>query len=744
MGATNQQILEILLRLKSETDKGLKQFQGDAEKAKKGAEELGKSMTSSTQRAGQFANAIASTSTTLARSASTLGLPIQALRALDDVMDVAALGLSNLTTSTVGFNAATAGAAGAGLALGFTLGGWIRQIPGVSAAVDELAEKLFKLAGAMPSVQESAAAAQNWSIQAKKFAEANEALLRSQTKDMTAEQAKVFLGLEKELSLRQKIVAEKDKAEAAEKKALELGKQKAEATKRALERELEEHKRWAARVKELLWTVHQEERKKWAATLALVDESLTRELELEQQRMDKAKRAFEEQTARSQDQMRLEDAIRAMRLQALASLSDALHQAGSDVGGFGGALLNLGASGVDVFLNLQNQARGTAERIVAAANAVNAAVGAFQSGSFLGGAGAGASAGAAFGPWGAAIGGLAGGLLGLFGGAKKAREEMEKLKASFLQSQGGMVALSARAREASISLEAMFKAKSAKALEAAIAGIKGQLDEWAEAQEILKNGAEKWGIAIADMGKGFAALQLDARAKEMALFFAAATGAGANMGAVTQGMAKDVLDLVAQYRAAGLSIPETLKPVLQAMLDQKKLVDENGKAYGSFEEAGISFGKTMEGVLSGIETAVTRLMQVLARGFNIPLNFDVTGVPGHPGGGGGNGPGGGHGPNHFPENAFGGFYQQPTLAWMAESGPAKSGGEFALPKEMLQEMLNAAAAMALARHGGGGRQTVVNMHLNRHHIGRAVSELTQPGGPVRVHHSAITRGRGGF
>src|SRR5262245_47961147 len=57
---------------------------------------LDKKFASSLKSAGGFADTVGRISTTLARSGSTFNLPIEALRTLDDVADVAQLGLVNL------------------------------------------------------------------------------------------------------------------------------------------------------------------------------------------------------------------------------------------------------------------------------------------------------------------------------------------------------------------------------------------------------------------------------------------------------------------------------------------------------------------------------------------------------------------------------------------------------------------------------------------------------------------------
>lgn len=111
----------------------------------KKADALNAKVHGGTQRMGEFSGAAARTSMTLARSADAFGLNAGALRTLNDVMDVAEIGFQNMNKAAAGFNAASLGAAGAGLAIGTVIGNWLRDIPAVKKAADEAAKSLYNL-----------------------------------------------------------------------------------------------------------------------------------------------------------------------------------------------------------------------------------------------------------------------------------------------------------------------------------------------------------------------------------------------------------------------------------------------------------------------------------------------------------------------------------------------------------------------------------------------------------------------
>src|SRR3972149_12141338 len=134
--------------------KGFKDAAASADRLGKSLEPVGRGMKnfgaasdSTSQRAGKLADTVGNVSTTLARSATAFGLPIGPLRALDDVADVAEIGFKNLSTSMAGFNAASIGVAGAGLAIGAAIGTMLNKFQAVRDAADAMVGPLARLVG---------------------------------------------------------------------------------------------------------------------------------------------------------------------------------------------------------------------------------------------------------------------------------------------------------------------------------------------------------------------------------------------------------------------------------------------------------------------------------------------------------------------------------------------------------------------------------------------------------------------
>lgn len=721
--------IEILLKAKNETDaafnaviKSLKDTTKEQEKTSKAAETL-------SQRAGKVADAFGKTATKMAAAGSALGLPTQALRTLDDVAGVAEIGFENLSKSAAGFNAASVGVAGAGLAIGVALGTLARQIPIVAESADRAAEALFRMFGAnIPRANEMAEAATKFAEVQKQIAAANEKLLRSQSAGKSAKEIQELFFPEPPKGIRQRILDEAKaredgakKAEAAAKKAAAEAEKLRAAWQKASEDARIAWDKFYENIRSRSGLMLQEQK----SVIAQMAEENVKKAMLAMEATQKEQEAFEdlvEAYLSGLDRIREEEEARQDRTQefadALGTLADLLQDFGLSADNAFVSVLNGFANGITAALEFEKATTKVGKAIAA----MHAAQAAFNSGSALGGAATGAAFGAGFGPWGAAIGAVAGGLLGLFGGAKKAREEMEKLKAQFISSQGGMTALAAKAKEAGIALDAMFKAKSAAQLQQAIARIQEQLDSWGEAQDRLREAMEKYGISVEQMGPAFAQQELDKKVAELVEAFALLTTAGADASMVAQRMGGDVLALVRQYQAAGLAIPEALRPVLEAMLANGQLVDENGEAYASLEDAGIKFAESMTAAMDRLMEQVQRLVEALARGFNIPVNFNYN----HNGSGTspqGGAPGGN--PRHIPESAEGSYFPPGArqLTWIAEGGSGGKQGEFAIPRGMLQGMMqNAAmaAARAVAMSGSSGGGGVADAYMDGTKVGKVL------------------------
>jgi hypothetical protein len=389
----------------------------------------------------------------------------------------------------------------------------------------------------------------------------------------------------------------------------------------------------------------------------------------------------------------------------------------------------LGISGESALGQIARAALATGEMLqrsaqqgyISWADLGNQIVTTFKNGSAAGGAMSGAMTGFAIGgPIGAGIGAIAGGLLGWMGGAKKAAEETRKLRNEFVQSAGGMAALQKKAAEAGVSLNDMFKAKSAAQLQKAIAQIKGQLDNWTNAHEKLNAAVEKYGFTLEELGPKFQSQQLDTMAQELLSDWTLLVASGIDVANVATRMADSLNEMAAKARATGQSLPENLRPIYEELLRQGKLVDENGQAYGSLEEAGLSFTQSLT---EGMQDLIAELRNFVAAitgsrpTLRIGVEYDTHGGP--PGGGGA---------NHPPrDEELPSFANEGTFHASPSGSPAMlHGTEHILKPETFKRVLQEAFRAGMAANGGGGDITVVApVSIAQRRFGQVVTSVTR-------------------
>ncbi len=236
------QQLELILGAKDQTAPAFSALNKHLQDSDGKLRTLNQGWVGGAKSAAGFADNVGQVSKTLARSADAFGLPTQALRTLDDVMDVADMGLNNLTKSAAGFNAASIGVAGAGLAIGTAIGTAIRNFTGLGEWLDKVADKMTGLTAVEEEAREAsrkALAVRQANIQA--FLgndQAVSALTVSKVKEKEAtealEKASKLLGVQvRDVHQAERILAEAEaNSTAGRKRAAEAHEKAAEAAKK--------------------------------------------------------------------------------------------------------------------------------------------------------------------------------------------------------------------------------------------------------------------------------------------------------------------------------------------------------------------------------------------------------------------------------------------------------------------------------------------------------------------------------
>jgi hypothetical protein len=274
---------------------------------------------------------------------------------------------------------------------------------------------------------------------------------------------------------------------------------------------------------------------------------------------------------------------------------------------------------------------------------------------------------------GSAVGALApvilSGFKKLFGFGPSELDKTHKALNDFINGAGGLATLQQKAAEAGLSLNALYAARDQKALKSAIdafnqglerhkqlladiaTGIDGVLsaaqglggsvpsalkpmiesllqsknltEEQRKALSDLANrgpdydklteAAKKYGLSLADLGPKFQQAALDKLSFEYADDFRQLVDAGANADNVIKGMAPKIQKLIDTSVEFGGTVPESMRPLLQKMVDLGLLVDTNGKKFDDLSSFNFNDSKSpLDIATDKLVKAIEHLGEILA------------------------------------------------------------------------------------------------------------------------------------
>jgi TP901 family phage tail tape measure protein len=122
--------------------------------------------------------------------------------------------------------------------------------------------------------------------------------------------------------------------------------------------------------------------------------------------------------------------------------------------------------------------------------------------------------------------------------------------------------------------------------------------------------AGDYGIELEHLGTQFQKAAVHDTAMQILDDFEALTGAGADVGAVLNGMSDEVQGFINDALKYGVSIPNALQPLIQQMMDAGLLVDENGDKLTDLSK--LTFADSpLEGGIEDLEAAIRDLIAAL-------------------------------------------------------------------------------------------------------------------------------------
>jgi hypothetical protein len=219
-------------------------------------------------------------------------------------------------------------------------------------------------------------------------------------------------------------------------------------------------------------------------------------------------------------------------------------------------------------------------------------------------------------------------ITGLF---RDAEEEVNDLRDAWLAEQGGWEDLQRRLAKVTSEdlVKQVFDAETVDQFRAAVERVNGTLDIGTQAQEELNAALSKYGFE----DQVSQAKELTDQGAQLFKEWELLTKGGLiPAGDAIRAMGPNLLDFVNKSREAGQAIPEAMRPMVEQLIASGQLVDENGNAFESAEDAGITFAQTMSEQFQQLIAKLDQWLSALAGArpapINVPVNYTSSGLPG--------------------------------------------------------------------------------------------------------------------
>lgn len=166
--------------------------------------------------------------------------------------------------------------------------------------------------------------------------------------------------------------------------------------------------------------------------------------------------------------------------------------------------------------------------------------------------------------------------------------------------------------ELQAALDKAMNAHSAEELNRALGDINKTLDDQRAKFDHVKDTLAKYGLAVTDAGTPFKQEFFNNEARGLIDDFNTLKDAGVDLKTEVHGMSDELSKFAQGAKKAGIEVPEEMRKILQAAIDNGDLFDENGKKITDLKDFGLTFGTTMETVMKKtIPDAIAKLTIVL-------------------------------------------------------------------------------------------------------------------------------------
>lgn len=239
----------------------------------------------------------------------------------------------------------------------------------------------------------------------------------------------------------------------------------------------------------------------------------------------------------------------------------------------------------------------------------------------------GGSLGKALGSLAGPLGALGGSLIGGLFDKIFQKEEMKvnDMRDAFFDAHGGWAAL--QKQLASLTnqdlVKKIFDAKTVEQFNAAVREAEGLLGLQSEAQQKLQEAIDKYGFSIDELGPKFQQQKLDEMAGGLLQDYKLLTASGIEQNTVLAKMGPAFQDYVNTALKAGAALPEAMRPIIEQLIASGQLLDENGNAFTSLEQSGITFTQTLSEGLQSLIAKIDELVRALTGAGNAASRISI-------------------------------------------------------------------------------------------------------------------------
>jgi hypothetical protein len=128
----------------------------------------------------------------------------------------------------------------------------------------------------------------------------------------------------------------------------------------------------------------------------------------------------------------------------------------------------------------------------------------------------------------------------------------------------------------------------------------------------VKAAADRYGLTIDQLGGKVQQLDINEKAKQLVGDWQTLTTAGADVGSVMAGMKDQVQGLVSEALKFGQKIPESMRPMLQAMADAGDLVDADGEKMSDL--SGLTFSEDLTQKIGDLVDVLQKMFDGMSDG----------------------------------------------------------------------------------------------------------------------------------